>query len=289
MTGFRWVALGAAVLLAGCGPGAGKPCGLPDEPEPNENRDQAAALTLGADRAACSASETDQDWFEFSAAMGDGHYRLALSGVGDGTVSATVYAKSDNGEVATVDGDAAGKSVTLFFSAKAGQTFRVNVTGAAENSEVPAFKYTVNAAFTPVADAFEPNDSRDTATALTLGTAVNASFLAGHAAGAPIPETAYDDWYRVTLVAGQRLDVALENVATNVPPMVVVYAPDQSEYASESRSTDGQSLLWTATDAITTAGQYWLKVSPAGAVEEAAPALPDHFTRQYKLTVKQVP
>lgn len=288
MTGFRWVAVAAAAILAGCGPGVGKPCSLSDEPEPNDNRDQATLLALGADRVACSASDTDEDWYQFTS-TGAGYFKVAFTAVGDGTVKAAVFAASDNGQVIEVDGSGAGKSLTVYFSAKAGQTFRVRVRGDAELSEAPAFKYTVNAGFTAVGDAFEPNDSRDTAAALTLGTAVNASFLAGFAAGEPLPEAARDDWFKVTLAAGQKLNVALENVATNVEPAMTVYAPDLSEYATESRTTPGQSLLWTAPDAIATAGQYWLRVYPSGSVDEAGEALPDHFTRQYKLTVKQVP
>lgn len=288
MIGFRWVVLASVAVLAGCGPGFGKPCGLTDEPEPNETRDQATMLALGTDRAACSASEADEDWFQLAPGTGVGFFKVTLSSVGAGTVEASIFAASDNGVVGTSEGTAAGQNVTLVFSSKAGQTFRVRVKGTAENAELPAFKYTVTATFTAAQDTFEPNDTRDTATALTLNTPVNASFLAGFAAGAPLPDSAGDDWYKVTLAAGQRLNVALENVATNVTPTVVVYAPDQSEYASETRSTPGQSVLWTSMDRLTAAGQYHLKISPQ-TLDEAGATQPDHFTRLYKLTVKQVP
>jgi hypothetical protein len=288
MRAFRGLVLLSSALLAGCGPGFGKPCGLTDEPEPNETRDQATMLALGADRPACSASETDEDWFQLAPGTAVGFYKVTLSAVGAGTVEATVYAASDNGVVGTSEGTAVGQNVTLLFSAKANQGFRVRVKGTAENAELPGFKYTIGATFTAAQDGFEPNDTRDTATALTLNTPVNASFLAGFAGGAPLPDAAGDDWYRVTLVAGQRLNVALENVATNVTPTVTVYAPDQSEYASESRPTAGQSVLWTSMDRLTAAGVYHLKISPQ-ALDEAGGTQPDHFTRLYKLTVRQVP
>ncbi|MBL8919395.1 MAG: hypothetical protein JNJ54_11075 [Myxococcaceae bacterium] len=288
MNAFRWVLSSSAALLASCGPGFGKPCGLTDEPEPNETRDQATMLALGAERAACSASETDEDWFQLAPGTAVGFFKVTLSAVGAGTVDATVYAASDNGVVGTSEGTAAGQNVTVLFSSKANQTFRVRVKGSPENAELPGFKYTITAAFTAAQDPFEPNDSRDAATQLTLNTPVNASFLAGFAGGAPLPDSAGDDWYKVTLVAGQRLNVALENVATNVTPSVVIFAPDQSEYANESRPSAGQSVLWTSMDRLTAAGVYHLKISPQS-LEEVGASQPDHFTRLYKLTVRQVP
>lgn len=288
MTAFRAVLLASSAVLAGCGAGFGKPCGLTDEPEPNESRDLASMLAPGVRRPACLASETDEDWFQLAPTTAVGFFKVTLSDVGAGTADVSVYAAADNGLVVASEGVAAGQNVTALFSARSGQVFRLRVKGTPETTELPAFKYTLEAAFTAVQDPSEPNDSRDAATQLTLNTPVNASFLAGFAGGAPLPEAAGDDWYKVTLVAGQRLDVALENVATNVTPTVTVYAPDQSEYASETRPTAGQSVLWTSMDRLTAAGVYHLKIAPH-ALEEAGATLPDHFTRLYKLTVKQVP
>lgn len=291
MAALRWLLLAVAALLAGCGPGSGKPCGLADEPEPNDTRDTPAMLALATARAACAASETDEDWYQVAAPAGaPGHFTVDVSKVGSGTVTLAVFAASDNGEVFTSQSTDVGRSFRVFFSVRGGSAFRLRATGVPADAELPAFGYTVTAAFAAVTDALEPNDTRDAATALTLGTPVTGSFLAGFAAGAPLPAAATHDWFKVTLAAGQKLSVALENVATDVEPTVTVLAPDASEWATESRSTPGQSLLWTSTDPIPTAGTWWLDVAPSAAAEEAGDgALPDHFSRAYTLTVRQVP
>jgi len=301
----RIVCVLSGVLILACpGPGpiggdaglitdggaATAPCGLATNPEPNDTRDTASTLTLNTDATFC-LGVGDVDFVAFTTPasdMGGGTVQLQFTQVGTPVaLDVEVTAASDNGPVTSAYNTAGGASLTIWFSAKPNTTFKAKIHNFA-GSASEAAKYNLNVVYTAVADAFEPNDTRDAAKPLTLGTAANAYFVGGYSAGTE-PRTAYDDWYSVSVVARRAIRVQLSNIATDWSPYVEVFAADNSAFDSKYVTTDGQSIDLTSSDLVTAAGTYTIRVySFAGyPAADGKGALADHLTRPYSITVSQ--
>jgi hypothetical protein len=265
------------------------PCGVP-EMEPNDTRDNAVAYTAGAEVVACVGTEEDVDFFELTAPAGDpagGYYQGSLTNVGSGLVEAKVYSATDNSLVLqnTYTTDVGG-SLYFYWAAAPGQKYRVAVSNFSAWST--PIKYSLKATYQKVNDTFEPNDTRETAKALTLGTAVMPYFFTGFRNGDIKPEE-YQDWFSVMLGAGM-VTVKVENVPTNVRPQVKLLDPNGAEVDLPDRYnvTPGGSI--NSSVMITTAGMYRVvidifTVEPEAAAKEMT--VPDSFTRPYTLTVTQ--
>jgi hypothetical protein len=276
----------------GSGPDASSaaPCGIP-EMEPNDSRDNAVPYSPGTDVTACLGADKDVDFYEMTAPAGDmagGYYQASITNVGDGNVDAKVYSASDNSLVLqfnyTVD---SGASLYFYWAAAPGQKYRVSVTPFAAWQK--PFKYTFKASYQKVNDAFEPNDSREMAKPLTLGTPVMPFFFTGFKSGMIAPAE-YQDWFSFTLAAGM-VTIKVENVPTNVRPQIKLLDPSGAEVnlPMAYNNTEGGSLNVSAM--VTAAGMYRLVVDIFSVLPDAAAPkmmmVPDNFTRPYSLTVSQ--
>lgn len=270
------------------------PCGVVNEVEPNETRDTAAAYTFGTSINGCldvKANPADEDWYEMTAPsdMTGGFVQVKLTNVGNGTIQGTVYAVADNGEIRNEYSSGDGANLSLFFSAKAGAKYRVAI----ENifaADAP-YKYTMQTTYTKVNDAYEPNDTRAEAKAMTLGTPVNGTLFAGYSNGSAPGDDDYADWFSVTLAANKAVQVKLENVPTSLNGHLVLYDNGGTEIAGLYSANEGASVTLDVTaDKIPTAGTYYVlakKIFVTGDAAGKGDTLPTHFTSQYKLTVTQ--
>jgi len=275
-----------AGLDAGSSETASSGCGLAIEPEPNDSRATATAYTLGATVAGCVASATDHDFYELSVPSdpAGGFVTLVLGNVGEGTISARVYAVSDSGQVTSQFTTTRGQTLNAFFAAAAGHKYRIEVADFTGWS-VP-YRYDLTASYTRADDAFEPNDTRAVAKPITLDAAVRASLFAGFTSGDAIAAALYSDWYAVMLTAA-RVTVRLEDVPTNIAPEVQLFDASGEVDRGTNPTRGGSVVLGTA---ATTAGPHLVRVGVFAGPPEAegkGALLPDHFTRRYRLTVTQ--
>ncbi len=275
---------GAAPAEAGSEVAAGA-CGFVD-PEPNDSRDRATPYLLGGSVQGCIAAQTDHDFFEFPVPddAAGGFVQVAVTEVGRGYIALRVFAASDNGEIGYYYASNAGQSLNAFFAVARGQKYRLDLHDFSSFDRPYAYK--VTATYTRVSDAFEPNDTRMTAKALLAASTVTGFLFAGFVSGDALKDSAYDDWYAVSLTPGS-VTIKLEDVPTDISPWVYLFDPSGAELDNKYSTTAGASL--TLTKATTSTGMHLIRVTvftrpPA---EGKGTTVPDHFTRPYRLSVRQ--
>jgi hypothetical protein len=292
----------------GSGGSGGSPsasCGISEANEPGNNtRDNPTPYTAGSDVVGCVGDTDDVDFFSVTAPTGDpagGYYEGSVTNVGAGNIDVKVYSASDNSAIlqstyTTTDG----ASLYFYWAAAPGQVYRLAVSKFSA-WDAP-YRYTLKASYTKINDANEPNDTRDMAKTIALGTETTGLFYSGFK-GMKIADTEYEDWYAVTLEAGKTVTIKVLDVATNVRPQVELFDPDSTEVndAGMYNITPGGSINVTAPKppasgppaTLTKAGVYKLKVDIFSVLPEASDKLdspgmlPDSFKRPYKLTVTQ--
>ncbi len=300
-----WVLL-ACFVLAGCeellgggdaGPDSGSVgrdagssgpgCGLASEPEPNDDRSQAAALP-GGGATGCVATAADVDFYEVAAPNdpAGGYFQASVTDVGAGKVEVKVFSATDNAQIDRVFTSDAGASQFFFWAAAPGQRYRLAVVGLQPFNA--GFRYTLRAGYSRINDPFEPNDTRDTAKPITLGAANAAFMFAGHRSGA-VESGAFRDWYSVILGAGM-VNVRVDDVPTNVRVEAFLYDADGSmvDAARMANDTFGGSI--NVTTAVLKPGPHRLELGtfpPAPETSGKGNVLPDNYTRAYKVTVTQ--
>jgi hypothetical protein len=275
-----------AVLSFNCGGGSG-PCGLPVETA-NDDRDHATAYTLGDATTGCIATATDQDWLSFSAPSGaaGGYFTVKVDNVGTGAIDVTGYATTDNGQVFEYYADNQGESVHLFFPAIGGAKYLVELK---DFSGFPAeYKYTFTASYTAVNDTNEPNDTRATAKPMTVGaTGVSGFLFSGFKMGASPLATDYDDYFSVTLAAGDTT-VSLAPAPSNLCGQVFLLDSTGAEVASKFCDNPGQSLNFVAPGV--TAGSYFVRATVfliPDSITAKGDVPPNNYVSAYTLTVTQ--
>jgi len=274
-------AAGSSVVLG--------PCGLP-EIEPNDTRDLATPYVLGSSVVACIGAGDDKDVYSFTAPATDlagGYVLLSLTEVGPtGLVDVTLFSAADNSSVDEIYKADGGASLFAYLAVAPGVSYRIQVSAFA-GAGAP-YRYTMKAAYTPIVDAYEPNDTKDTAKAITLATPITASMTAGYV-GDPYKGEALADWYSVPLAAGS-VTIKLTTVATDIMGDIQLFDPDGTSVDEKYSTTPGANVTLTAE--VMTPGSYKFFIQPfAGAPPAAGEAVgmvaPDHFTRPYTLTVTQ--
>jgi hypothetical protein len=279
---------GGAGATGGVGGIAMGPCGFPER-EPNETRDSATPITAGMEMRGCIGSNMDKDWYELTAPNdpAGGYYEFAFVDVGMVQLNVKLYSATDNGQIGGRQfyPNSQGSNLTLFMAAAPGQKYRLEVDDFA--AARPPARYTLRTTYRKLEDAHEPNDTRDTAKAITVGAPVMAYLTAGFKGG-QLREQDWEDWYSVMLAPGAAM-VKVENVPSNLQVQVHVFdAAMNREVGRAIGNNDGASA--TAMVPMTTpGGQYRIRVTvfvpPAQAIAAMMP--PDNFTRPYTLTVTQ--
>lgn len=286
----------AAGLLPACGGGHGGaplagPCGFLDVTEPNETRDTASPYGLSAPLTGCLDSSADVDMYSFTAPATDvagGYVKLSFTDVGTaGSLEVNLYSAADNSRITNIYSTTDGGSLYGYLAVAPGVTYRIEVKAVALQAP---FRYTLLAAYTALADAYEPNDIRDTAKPIPLGTAVTAFASTGYV-GTPYDGVAFSDWYSVSLAAGM-VTLKMSNVPTDIRGDIYLFGPDAQQVDEAYSIDEGANVTLTPADAVP-AGTYTVQVVPyAGgpvAADKILPTalVPDHFTRPYTLLVTQ--
>jgi hypothetical protein len=277
---------GGAAGAAGTGMMSGDPCSA--ETQPNEDRDHATPFALNADVKLCLQNKNDVDFYELKTPdmpVQGGYYVVKVTEVGTtGGVRATAQAAADNGDVQEETGSS-GVSVFFWFNAKAGATFRLRVewyTGGTE--PVP---YTLRVDYHGVADDNEPNDVRASATPMTVATPIHGYLFAGYENSTSIPNTAWEDWFKVALPGSTTVEIALTDLASDIGATVVLFDKNGVNLDQKSQ-TDGASVVWTPSiDDTMAAGDYYLKVTQytGGYTKDNGSTVPAYLTQPYTLTV----
>ncbi len=272
--------------------GGGKdgPCGTVDENEPNNDRDHAEMIAIGGSPRGCIANEDDQDHFTITVPESDagGYVVLQLDEVGEDTPRIEVFSVRDNGMIGDSQADTNGADVHAVFAAAGGESYRIAVVDGVIGVPMP-YRYTLKTMYTAVVDMNEPNDRREDATEITLGEVVKGTLFAGHTNG-DLPEGEdYDDWFTIMLAAGNAT-VNVHNVATDARIEVSIVNRMGERVVFAGTGDQGADGMVMTTEPLE-AGEYYVRITQYGAdvppafAQEAEP--PDHFTREYELTVTQ--
>ncbi len=174
---------------------------------------------------------------------------------------------------------APGEPQMLTFAVRSGARYEVEV------SSTTALRYRVRASFVPVPDAYEPNDTPESAPVVPATAPVFGFFFA--AALAPTaPAAAFDDYYAVDLAAGE-VRVTLDEVP-HVALAVALIDPSGNVVAEEHAGDPTSAVVLGA--ATPAAGRYLVRVfHPGGdlpmALRDDLP--PPHFLKPYRLRFAQ--
>ena len=280
-------------VLPGVGGAAGGtvlgPCGVP-EAEPNDTRDLATPYVLGSTVIACIGTPADKDLYSFTAPVTDaagGYVMLSFTDVGaTGDMDLTLFSAADNSSIDEEYKTDPGASLFAYLAVAPGVTYRIQVAQFS-SSDVPV-RYTMKAAYVPIADAYEPNDTKDTAKPIAVATPIMASLSAGYVSD-PYKGEAFADWYSVPLAVGPAT-ITFANAPTDIAGDIQLLDPNGEQVDEKYTLTNGANVTLTAD--VKTAGIYKFAVQPfSGAPRPAdstvAGVSPDHFTRLYTLTVTQ--
>lgn len=252
--------------------------------EPNEDRDHATKLRFGQPvKKACATGSGDVDWYELDvpADPAGGYVQITAKNITAGRWELRVFAASDNEQLLASYAESQKADVNAFVEAKPGTKLRFSLKPS-YYEEKQTFEYDVDVKYTKIADAFEPNDSRENAKRIEKNTSINAYFFAGYDS----KELGdYDDFYEIDLNAG-KATFKLEDVAEGYAKMNVLDEAGESieiEYAG----TRGASVFLNDL-AITKSGKHYVHVTLSGVDAEGdTTGVPPHFTKPYKLTVSQ--
>jgi hypothetical protein len=265
------------------------PCGVP-ESEPNDKRENATPIAAPAMFTSCLGENKDVDFYELTAPNdpAGGYYEFSLTGITDFEADVIAYSAADNGELGHIFASSDGQDLHGYLAAAPGQKYRLAVGGFGGVRNPPA-KYTLKVSYTKITDASEPNNTRDKAAPLALGTPVMGYIFEGIKGAQPeAPDIA--DWYGVMGAAGN-ITATVESVPTNMTVYIeIVDSAGKMNYALGPN--DGAN--GTATLMGGAAGLYKVNVRPFTIRssyffdKESAPGdVPEHYTTPYKLTVTQ--
>ena len=267
---------------------ASDPCG-PTETA-NDDRDHATPYVLGADFHGCFQARDDVDFYRITIPATPVQGGVVVVQVKDvdasGDVDLLVQGITDDtSAIHNVWSYTMGQSQALWFNAAPGVSYLVRVKPFSVATETA---YTLRMDFTGVQDMNELNDDRATATPITVGTPVH-----GYLFSAPITAastngkaTPWDDWYKVTLPAGNTT-FALTDVATDANAQLWIYDTSDAGALSNPYSyTNGSDV--SATKQVA-AGDYYVVVQPFSGVATSGGGTtpPLYTTKPYTLTVSQ--
>jgi hypothetical protein len=266
------------------------PCGVP-ETEPNDTRDTPVTIPAPTTLTACIGAPKDVDYYELTTPSdpGGGYFEFSITQVGAFEPDVVMYSVSDKGKISEIYADSEGQDLHGFLAAAAGEKYWLVVSAFAGANMGPQ-KYTLKVTFTKVADAYEANDTKETAKPIMLGTPISAFMHQGYKGGS-ITVDDIVDWYTTTAAAGN-VTVKIENVPTDFEGDLFVY-DSTGKMTRGYSSNDGANAMVTLMEVA--AGPVYVKVQPffVSSPNEFAARIkppgmvPDHFTRAYKLTVSQ--
>jgi len=151
----------------------------------------------------------------------------------------------------------AGASTQTTLTLEPGQTFYVGVMNYGSTG-----KYTLSVTPQNAFDSHEPNDDALTASAIAIGTPIDASIMDDKDA----------DWFKITGAAGKTVHVTLENLSTTLKPDLKIYSANKSQLDEKYDGTAGANLDFNID--VEPGKDFYLQVLPYGS------------TGKYRLTAK---
>jgi hypothetical protein len=263
-------------------------CGVP-EAEPNDNRDTATPVGNAVMMPSCLGSREDSDFYLLTAPAdpAGGYYQVSITEVGDFAPYLAAYSVSDNGMIDYVYASSNGQNLHAFLAAAPGERYRLEVKSfAGLGGQAPA-RYRLAITYTRMEDAHEPNDTRETARPIALGSAITAFMFDGHRK-ASLRTDDVQDWYVVMNTSGT-LTMKVENVPANLGAYIeMVDSTGRHEFAFSPTDGANAALTRPVTPGPVRLGVKPFAVAPDGFGKQDLPGvLPPAYTRPYTLTVTQ--
>jgi hypothetical protein len=257
-------------------------CGM-TEPRPNDTRDTATPFTLGTSVRACLQNYGDHDFYEFtipdSPAQG-GSVAVSITKVDTGgSVEVAVQTVVDNGTLTGAVGwhGDDGQDVYFWLNGAPGAKFRIDVHYYLSSTNT---RYLLAMNYTGAPDANEPNDTRQTATPISVGQPVTGYFFSGYQSATEM--TPWDDWFKVTLPDGMAT-VSLSNLPADVGGNIELQDGTGKTLGNVQSPAAGSDATVTRT---VTAGDYYVHVTPGGQrIQGGGQKIPSYVTTPYTLTV----
>ncbi len=261
---------------AGCGPG-----------EPNDTRETATVIATDAGiRGACVGPTNDpKDFYQFVAPndSAGGYIKIDVTNVS--TVAGpegTIFSAADNGQVFSKYEADVGKNLSMWAAVAPGATYRFEIHPFASDRNM---SYDLGLSYTPFVDTFEPNNRKEDAKAITVGTAIQASFAAV-SANAEFTDGDAEDWFKTTVGAGTAT-IKVSNVASDYGCDVEAYDATGTKIGENYSTTPGANCQLDLVSLL--AGEIKLNVHgfaskpPRGGSGTVSPT----YTSQYTLLVSQ--
>jgi len=230
-----WLQISAAATPLAC---------LDDAFEDNDTRETAAAVSLPFSQpglAVCFEPQ-DEDWFSFPLSTGAAVQIDAIFSHDDGNINIRLFR----------DGTPVAQSISLddnekiAFTATADGTYTVQVDPLPDPFSDPGNTYALEISATCVSDAFEPNDSLETAAPVSLPFS--------EAALTVCPEE--QDYFSLQLTAGGtvQIDASFSTAEGNID--IRLFDPEGGVVAQSTSETDAEKISYTAA----TTGSHTLQV-----------------------------
>jgi hypothetical protein len=239
-----------------------------DFAEPNDTREQAKPIDLDKAYAGLCVSNPEGpdelDFFEITAPVTDlagGYVEVQLSNVKNGGLGEIIVTSSlDNGVIFDSYTTDPGANVSGWLTVTPGAKYRIQVNRFGGRGE--RFAYDLRAKYTPIADAFEPNNTKEDAKAIEVGKGIQAS-AAAHSAKTEVTETDEADFYKVTLAAGAAT-VKMSSVPADFMCDVELLDAAGVRVAEKYQTDKGADCTLDATNLV--GGSYLVKVHAFGGV-----------------------
>ncbi len=240
--------------------GAGSGCSFG---EPNDTRETSTAIALGTTYPGICVSGVGGavadavDFYELTAPAdaAGGIVEVQITNVSAiGLVDLGVFASSDNGSISAGYETTEGASHYAWFTVSPGAKYRLVIQRFA--GDQPQYTYDLTTKYTAIADAFEPNQTKETAKALTLNTPIQAS-AAVHSAEAEIVATDDADYYKFT-ITGTTATVTLSNAPADYLCDLEMYDSAGADKGSNYSTTEGGNCEIAATEL--TPGTFYVNV-----------------------------
>jgi len=235
-----------------------------DPYEPNHDFTRATSVPIGEVVQGYIFPNGDEDW-----------YRVEVSDPGSLSVSLTNMPNNLRGYITMYDSNTNylyvyqyanndGDNVFLTYDiGSPGPYFiRIHDRDNESNSELT---YSMNTAFQPAPDPYEPNNQ------IRYGTVLSEFPIEAY-----IFPSGDEDWYRLYVENGSSLQVKVENVPSNLRPYLTLYNGNAG-YLYQYATTDAEGGAVTLTYAVPETGTYYVKVHDRDGDRSAA--------NTYRLTV----
>jgi hypothetical protein len=243
-------------------PSAAAPAPVPAGPvSPGGTIEHSAGLTVGTSVEGEIAKADQNDFYRFDNPLKQRD--LGIVRLQNRSATLKPYFKlfnADRSGIAENYDGTPGASVERVIALEPGQAFYIEVLNYGS-----AGKYTLSVTPQKAYDAHEPDDDVLTASAVAIGTPIDASIMDDKDA----------DWYRISGATQKTAHVIFDNQSTTLRPYVKMFSASKSAIGEKYDGTPGANLDFTFD--VEPGKDFYVQVVPYGS------------TGKYRLTVKSEP